>query len=128
MPGTFTRHTLSEQRASARSAVVPARLFGHCVCNCGHPFVWRCFYSTHGRRDGALEECFPYCATPCPDAVERCEMCVECMAFADPKDQAPTWWSAKRFSETLPASHAWMAAPHAESGILGQLYRALKRT
>jgi len=128
MPGTFTRHTLSEQRASARSAVVPARLFGHCVCNCGHPFVWHCFYSTHGRRDGALEECFPYCATPCPDAVERCEMCVECMAFADPKDQAPTWWSAKRFSETLPASHAWMAAPHAESGILGQLYRALKRT
>jgi len=28
----------------------------------------------------------------------------------------------------LPASHAWMAAPHAESGILGQLYRALTRT
>jgi len=55
-------------------------------------------------------------------------MCVECMAFADPKDQAPTWWSVKRFSETLTASHAWMAAPHAESGILGQLYRALTRT
>ena len=128
MPGTFPRHTLSEQRASARSAVVPARLFGHCVCSCGHPFVWHCFYSAHGRRDGALEECFPYCATPCPDAVERCEMCVECMAFADPKDQAPPWWSAKRFSESLPASHVWMAEPHAESGLLGQLYRALKRT
>ncbi len=126
--GTFPRHTLAEQRASARSVVIPARLFGHCLCDCGHPFVWHCFYASHGRRDDALEECFPYCETPCPDAVERCEMCEDCAAFADPKNQAPVWWAAKRFSESLPASHVWVAAPHAESGILGQLYRSLKRT
>ena len=128
MPVTFRRHTLDEQRANARSAVVPARLFGHCVCDCGHPFVWHCFYSKHDRGDSALEECFPYCETPCLDAVERCEMCEECMAFADPTDQAPTWWAAKRFSESLPASHVWAAALHTENGILAQLYRSLKRT
>jgi hypothetical protein len=128
MPGTFPRHTLSEQRASARSAVVPARLFGHCVCNCGHPFVWHCFYSAHSRRDGALEECFPYCETPCPDAVERCEMCKECTAFVDPKEQAPAWWVTKRFTESQLGSQVWAAVPHTESAILRQIYRARKRT
>src|SRR5262249_21737982 len=69
MSETYHRRTLSEQRANARSALVPARLFGHCVCDCGHPFVWHCFYSSHLRSDGQLEECFPYCGAPCPGAV-----------------------------------------------------------
>ncbi len=132
MNQSYRRHTLSEQRASARSAVVPARLFGHCVCNCGHPFVWHCFYSSHGRRDGALEECFPYCETPCPDAVERCEMCKECKAFVDPSDQAPAWWVTKRFSESPSwvheASRVWASLPYVESAIARQIYRAWKRT
>ena len=55
-------------------------------------------------------------------------MCEDCAAFADPKNQAPVWWAAKRFSESLPGSHVWAAAQSAESGILGQLYRSLKRT
>ena len=126
--GTFPRRTLAAQRASASSLFVPARLFGHCVCDCGHPFVWHCFYASHGRRDSALEECFPYCETPCPDAVERCEMCEECTAFVDPKDQAPAWWAEKRFSESQPVSHVWAAAPDEENTILGQIYRAWKRT
>jgi hypothetical protein len=128
MAKTFERHTLTEQRAAARTAVVPARLFGHCVCACGHPFVWHCFYSAHSRGDGALEECFPYCETPCPDAVERCEMCVECTAFVDPRDQTPEWWLAKRFNEAQPANPVWVAAPYVDSKLLGHVYRAWKRT
>ncbi len=124
---SFRRHTLAEQRASARSAVVPAQLFGHCVCD-WHPFVWHCYYSPHDRRDEEIEECFPYCETPCPNAVERCEMCDECTAFADPKEQAPTWWAAKRFSESPLASHVWAGASQNENGILGQIYRAWRRT
>ena len=74
-----------------------------------------------------MEECFPYCQTPCPDAVERCEMCEECAAFADPKDQAPEWWAAKRFSESQWGGHVWAAGHSAGSTVLGHIYRAWKR-
>jgi hypothetical protein len=71
-----------------------ARLNAALPCTCGDPFIYHCFYALHGGQE--LQECFPFCDTPCPGSIELCECCDECTEYVHPLGKTPDWWAARR--------------------------------